>query len=719
MASTKNVSKTKSTNGGGGTYSHRYGPHLVWTYGPPWMIWLISPIVGAIVHHIWADSMASSAIFAVCAWTYAVGFALYLFKIAKPRGVVLQWLAAVSGFLGGVYLMFAGLVGPLSHPLLDVWFGLGLGVCMPWTARRAINVGKKDDGDDDDKPKGKAGALVDALDGGTIRAVEVKELPSGTKQITARVELDRGEQTAGDLQKSTEKLEGVLGLRRGAIRVASIDNDAGQIDMIVVPEDPLKGKIPWRGPSAPGESIHEPVMPGVYEDGTPCYVWFTGDDSIGRNLAQWLVGGVTGAGKSQALVVAMADALTRKDVVVWASDHVKHVQTFRSILGGIDWCVQTKKAAKGMLAATRRVVAARVRYLGSRGYDQWEPGCGIPLLIVWIEEAVELVADSMDYIRLVQQARSAGVVLIASLQRPSHTSIDTDARAQLTGNWCFGVRNHVDATFVLPDSVIDDGAHPDKWDSRYPGYSYIVAPGIPENKWAMPLRTFRGEPAQIAAAVAEWAHVRAPLDAISAQAAGDEYASRTPAADLKPIPMELEAVDEDNDMDDFEDDLGPGPAFAGRAGDGDDFDFSDDDNNNERGLVPMPPTLDPAFDDVDPEQPIPMPDFDMPLGTPGEDRPKLSPEAARTVVDRHLRSLLDSGEFYTKPSDLHAMRPPTGMSREWIRKEMVRRADPERVGADEMRLERDDNDEGGVYRIVRPENERSLATANGGRPAGT
>lgn len=641
---------------------HKHGASRLLTYAPPWVAWLILPVLSAVAYVTWGRNPAAAPWMSMAAFALVAGLVPFTWRVLRPRDEVLRWMGTVSAGLGGFWFIVGMLVGPLTRGVIDAWGFGGFGICVFWTIRRMVVNGALEQQAEPQESK-----LDKVLAGAKV--FKPKEIEG---RVVAQVEVNRGEQTVKDLQASADKMAGALGVRPGAVRIAADPHDAGRAELVIVPNDPLEGGAVWPGPSSPGGSIHDPLPAGIYEDGEVAQVWLTGDDAAGRALAHWLVMGMTRAGKSQGWTMLMADALTRRDVVVWASDHVKGSQTLRPIEAALDWVVKTQKGGKEMIAATRDVVRARADYLGQHDFDQWTPDCGLPLLIVWLEEAVELVSDSTSFVRLVQQAGSTGVVVVVSLQRASHDNIDTSARAQLAGTMCFGVRDGQDASFALDDGVLDAGAAPDLWQNRYPGYCYLVAPGVPEDRWAVPMRTFRASREQVAAAVAEWAHVRAELDPLSRDAAGAAYARREvvlPANDLATAGLEAAVVDED-------------------------------DADSEDGMEPIPPTLEPEMM-VDPEQPIAPPSEQENLRFGGQPSgPKLSTEQARQVVQQHLRTLVERGETHTKPADVCQMKPATTRSREWVRQELNRLC--EQAGPGEIALERDVADMPGVFRIVTP-----------------
>ncbi|MYR36344.1 hypothetical protein GTX14_04650 [Streptomyces sp. SID4944] len=238
---------------------------------------------------------------------------------------------------------------------------------------------------------------------------------------------------------------------------------------------------------------------------------------------------MNGSGKSAGQSVAITEALTRRDAIVWAVDPSKGMQTFAPFLPHLDWVEMTEAGGNEMIDALSQVITARANRLGQHGYKNWTPDAfdqlGMPYLIVWIEEAAKFFRNGTEMEGLVMEARSAGISVIISLQRPSATSMPTDVREQLGGVLCFGVKGSTTADMALPDDVRDAGARPEAWENRKPGYAYLVAPGVDEDRYATPLRTYLIDDDQITGALAILP--RTPIDPVTAAAAGDAYANRT------------------------------------------------------------------------------------------------------------------------------------------------------------------------------------------------
>ncbi|WP_133898003.1 hypothetical protein [Streptomyces sp. KS 21] len=71
--------------------------------------------------------------------------------------------------------------------------------------------------------------------------------------------------------------------------------------------DLLKNTVPCPGPSSPGGSIADAVIVGIYEDGTVVPMWFSGDPQAARNAMMLLLMGMTGSGKSEGGLTALAE----------------------------------------------------------------------------------------------------------------------------------------------------------------------------------------------------------------------------------------------------------------------------------------------------------------------------------------------------------------------------------------------------------------------------
>lgn len=710
VASTSRHSDTHT----GYVHKEKYGPTRLWPYVHPWLLWLLILGIAALGRALWGGN----GFYPVLAQTWCIGGIVLVWKMTKNLHEVLRMLAAFSVAAVGIFVIVVGIIG-LNSVLWSLWGGIGFCICSYWTMRRML-LPEFEKGQRAQSPM--AQRLLDALGGASIGSPkqQVIEGIGGDSEalpgpIKVPITVNRGEQTRDELKHIPETVETIAGLRPGAARLVHSSTDAGKTELVVHPTDLLAGKVPWRGPSAFGESISLPVPIGRYASTTLARIHMVGDEAEGRNLVQWLVMGMSGAGKSQYMRMLVADLSTRRKVTVWAHDHVKGLQTLKPLIEGnaLDWVTMTKPDGKSMLAVTRLVIQARASWLGIKGFDNWTDDCGLNALIVWLEEANDL-AQLSDLLKLVREGRSVGVIIIVSLQRASHTTLDTDTRAQLAGNVCFGVESETDAKFGLPQHVIDAGASPERWRADKPGYAYVAAPGIPESMQAEEMRTFVATKEEVLDACKRGEAVRTPLadevDQVTIKAAGNVYAKRVPPhAFLDPkhplftkgIGLSIgglvseKATKDGEDMEDEEASATPVGDTSASEDTDDDDDF--DANKAEEQLsadVDIPECPAP---DMGPEKPIKY-EYE---GLSKEEKARL----CRQRVQEYLKAVDAEGKAFITVPDIQNMKPPIPRGREWIRNELKRLAgeiEGQTPSADGFRLEREEEADAGTFRIVPP-----------------
>ncbi|MER7412971.1 plasmid transfer protein TraB [Streptomyces cacaoi] len=421
------------------------------------------------------------------------------------------------------YLTTAAFTDPLGSTQLT-WLAIGGSVlAASWNVRKTLRTNPETASNE----AAETGVLSKSL--GKAKAKLRGEPKVEPNKVTAGYQLAPGELTNADLGNRINHIASELGISPNSIRIKPDPENAARGEMVLVPEDMLKKPTPWPGPRAAGGSITDPIEPGIYEDGAPAQLWFPWDEKTGRNATHFLTAGMNGSGKSAGQSVVITEALTRRDVIVWAVDPSKGKQTFAPFLPHLDWVEMSAAGGEAMIDALGEVITARADALGEAGYKNWTPAAfdqlGMPYMIVWIEEAAKFFRDGTEMEGLVMEARSAGISVIISLQRPSSTSMPTDVREQLGGVLCFGVKGGTTADMALPDDVRDAGARPEAWENRKPGYAYLVAPGVDEDRYATPLRTYMIDDDAIEAALAN--APRPSADPVTAAAAGEAYADRT------------------------------------------------------------------------------------------------------------------------------------------------------------------------------------------------
>lgn len=641
----------------------------------PWLAVAASMPASLATHALWGQSAAAGAGLTAA----AVALTGTTWYVGASTGKSRRLHATVSTAAGSGYMVLATVTDPLNPALASTWAIGGAVAAGGWNIRQVMRVNP--DAKAGEAVASETGLLVKAL--GKAKAALRGEPKVEPNKVTAPYKLAGGELTNGDLGNRINNIAGELGISPNSIRIVPDPDNAAEGELVFVPKDMLTAGADYPGPSAPGQSITEPVEVGIYEDGETEKFWFPADEKAKRNATHFSVSGMNGSAKSTGVTWAIIEALTRRDAIVWAVDPSKGMQTLGPLLPYLDWVEMTMAGGNAMIDALPQVITARADELGRHGFKNWTPEAfaklGMPYLIVWIEESAKLFRDGAELESVVEALRSAGGSVIVSQQRPSATSMPTDVREQLGGAFCFGVKGSTTADMALPDDVRDAGARPEAWENRRPGYNYLVAPGVDEERYAMKARTWSPISDDEIRAVLESFYVPTPAGATTTTAAGEAYANRKiylPGQSLTSIdaketvmtPAEEEAAEEALMDRQIEREIA---AAVGDAGEG-----------------PDP--------DVDPDAEIPPVNHAWHFAPPVQHIER-TPEEALAELLAMLSELRGEGRAKVGPKDFAPYGKGTriGRSRAWISGKLTDLAD------EAVHLE--ETEEAGVYKLLYPE----------------
>lgn len=625
--------------GGGSTRGYlmrRLQPHL-----PPWIGVTGVGVAGALGNWRW-DGSAGAGVGLTLASVALTGATWWAGKSTSSQR---RLHSAITVAAGSAWLTGACLAGPMNGALDDLYLIGGPVVALSWNVRLTLRTSD---------PAG------ESADKGLLERVGLARAQIGAakvepNRVTAPLLLDAGTQTNDDVAKALPGIASALDVPRTAVRYQPDPDSERRGELVIVPRDMLADTVRWEedGPAFPGGSITDPLVLGVYDDGAPLALWLPGDKKQGRNATHLLIAGMTGSGKGDGALNVQTEILTRTDVIMWLSDP-KEFQDFRPLLPAYDWAVSAPADTEIMVEAVKVVIPARTKWLGAHKYRQWEAaaaqeqtdpahscrddatacGCpGLPFHVVWFEEAgvsLGLLGDDA-FNSIANLARSAGMALVVSLQRPSHDQMSTTTRDALGGRLCFGVPNATAAGFMLPDTVLDAGAAPERWANRRPGYCYLVTPGVSEERYAEPGRTrwFTDTSVSLMETIAQWfARNGATVDPVTEKAAatvaGRAYTERRR--------VNVDAPDtEDDDMID----------------------------DNE-------PLVDEEDEHIDPERELPelQDGADVPLVQEAGHKP--TPEEARELFAQALQEFEAAGQMVVGPKDFMDWCDRHQLSRPWV-----------------------------------------------------
>lgn len=339
--------------------------------------------------------------------------------------------------------------------------------------------------------------------------------------VTTRMQLAPGV-TPEDVKNKRTQLAGLAGLPRTRLHVRDLENGReDQVDVVTLRRDPFKQKTPWQGPYLPGANIAEAIEYATYEDLSRPQLYLAGRK--GGSSQHFLVMGMSGTGKSKCWQVIYGSVLNRREVSVVYGDPVKGIQTGGPLAEGLAWFADTADACVAQLNGVENAIRERTNYLAQNGLDHWGPGCGLNFLIVHMEEASRF-SKMARLVELVEAARSAGIMLVFSLQRAVNTRMKTDVRFNLGGAMCFGTFGVRDAEFGLSEYSRAGGAVPHRWQDRYPSRHYLEAAGLDPRMFAMALESDWINTETLRAVIRDGAQYRTPMDDVTARALGPAYA---------------------------------------------------------------------------------------------------------------------------------------------------------------------------------------------------
>jgi hypothetical protein len=476
-------------------------------------VWLVGLASLAPGRWLAADVLARWLIFVVVAVAFLVVLPYVAWNYSSGARSSFQRVhAVVSCVLVGLGALGTMLVG-LTGWWIVIFLGAGHTLALSWNIRRADVIrGEGRDGHGDGL------GWDEALDLKGSKATIVED-----NEVRRRIRVTGvNGQGVADIRAKLPRIVAAAKGLRGSGRVIDRPHE-NEADIVIVKKDILKkspADFPWNGQR---RSFADGATLALSQMGVTITVHLAGGKNFGPTNLQ--VMGMTRAGKSHFFRLFAREVSRTDDAVLWVVDLIKGRQTLPPVAPAVDWFVEDRDEARVLLQGLKdRVIPARADYLGSIDLDEWEPGCGLAALIVWIEEAAQAGLGDL-YTRVVETCLSVGIFLVDSMQRADHQNKPTGARAQMAAAVCFGVQSKTDSGMVLPDDV-NEQSLADVWQNTKQGACYIVAPGIPAELRGIECRTPWVERDKLTAEIANNARGMCQLDDVTEQAMGAPYAER-------------------------------------------------------------------------------------------------------------------------------------------------------------------------------------------------
>jgi hypothetical protein len=452
---------------------------------PPWLLLGAEAGGAALSHWLWSGpgSVAWAAIGCTLGSTVLTGLTWLVSHRRRTLGRVHSTATTAAA---SAWFTVATVTGVTADATAGVLFFGGITAALSWNIRSVIRLAASDDALDGgdalsslfDRAKEQAG-----LKGARVRATEVSD-----HKIKGQMQLPPGAMTAEDAQKARDRIESAMQLPPGSVTVTQDEDRADRANVSVSDARTIKrGSISWPGPSHPGKSIDKPLRIGVYQDGDEVLYRF-----VGHHLQ---VMGMTGSGKSiGGAWNIVGEIITRADAAVFSVDISKDDQTMGPLRPALHRLETTKAGAVDLIRALHAEIPKRTKWLAARGYQAWEPGCGLTYWFFHAEEVAKLFAelDGKDSDRLeeiLKELRSAGGSVIMSLQRADYTQIPTLVRSQMA-KMCFGLSDPDDTKFGVSARQRKAEVAPHEWEDHHPGMAVLDGKSVRPSHYSMPLRTY-------------------------------------------------------------------------------------------------------------------------------------------------------------------------------------------------------------------------------------
>ncbi|RSN53311.1 FtsK/SpoIIIE domain-containing protein [Actinomadura sp. WAC 06369] len=489
----------------------------------------------SLMHHVWGGDPMTTPFYTLGVAGAGMAATGYTWVTAGKRKH-LRYLGAATA-AAVTTATTAGVVVGFS-PMAEV-YGLGaVALSVLWGIRQGMKWGAGEQGDSGHQ----LGKLGEVIDSERFKFSRLRGTGNGV--IEAKVEAEVGS-TIDEAQALTPIIAAAAKVPAGAATIRQDPDNAGVGYLRMAVADLLKAGLPFNAWEGAGKSVCDTIDVGRYEHGDPVEVQITAHEDGG--VEHLLLMGVSGAGKSAFARALITRLLTRSRVAVIGIDTAKGLQTFGPMVHGMSMVILDMPTARRFIKAMSGVITARTDHLTREGLDYWTPKSSLTFLVIWAEEAADLMPSADAYSKLLRAARSAGIWIVSSLQRATHDNLPTDARANHGAGMCMGVRELADAQLVLPDEVIEAGAVP-TWKARRKGYGYVTGIGTDEDNWATKMRGYdTRNKADIAAAITAAASIRTPLDEITTRALGPLWEHRT--VYTEPVGVDVPDVDDTDPAD--------------------------------------------------------------------------------------------------------------------------------------------------------------------------
>lgn len=312
--------------------------------------------------------------------------------------------------------------------------------------------------------------------------------------------------------RDKSRIEGAMGADRGTLRLEPDGRSTNSVRWQVIERDPHAAAQPWPLPSHLG-SIADPMALGPREDGEEVRVQRFVPGVGARNL---MAAGQQGSGKSSLINLECGNGATEDDNFMIGFDFKEvELTPWKGALGYMTASVAKARAL--VMAITEDEVgllAVRQSKLAKRGARCWDTKIDGPVITIIVDEAKDLLGmgDSklVDRFALIgTKGRALGVRFALATQFPTLEAIgSSQIRQQIRHRFCFRMQDESGESFVMPGHSV----RADRISDDRPGTCYFLNSDKLES---MPIRILYLDDDTVAAVASARAGLTPELDAES------------------------------------------------------------------------------------------------------------------------------------------------------------------------------------------------------------
>jgi len=307
--------------------------------------------------------------------------------------------------------------------------------------------------------------------GSTPKIVRSAALPVGRRYL---IELPIGLH-AELLQRSALELAAALGARE--VRVKASPVNTRYVELAVIRSNAFPRSLRSPLVDRPGVSLWEPLLLGVGQDGLAV--------CIGLPEHNLLIGGEPGSGKSVALSTIVAAAALDPSVHLTLLDG-KHVELIAWSDIADEFVGADQEGAVGALQVLRDLMDLRYATLAATRRRKMTAGDLEGLHVLVIDELAfylrggqrELRDQFAELLRdLVSRGRAAGIIVVATTQKPSHEIVPTWIRDLFSFRLAMRCTSSDSSDTILGQGWASQGFSAATIDPSMRGVGYLLAEG--------------------------------------------------------------------------------------------------------------------------------------------------------------------------------------------------------------------------------------------------